>query len=82
MKHKFQNPTIKQIVRHLIEMDRTEFQTVEEFMGDALCPENYERFVDLAFRKSVLSGAPVHAGPKFREDILDDVACKGWRCEA
>ena len=77
VKHKFQNPTIKRIVRHLIEMDKSEFQTVKEFMEDigvVMEPTSYARFVDLAMRESARQDVPVREGPKFRADVLDKVA--------
>lgn len=93
MKHKFQNPIIKQIVRHLVAMDKTEFQTVQEFMEDlgvVLEPTSHARFVDEAMRLSAKAATPMRAGPKFRADVLDKVAreglhnfddCEGCTCD-
>lgn len=85
MKHKFQNPLIKQIVRHLIEMDRTEFQTVQEFMEDlgvVLEPVIEGNFAREAMKESARREAPVRTAqsakwgeaPAFRADVLDKVA--------
>lgn len=85
MKHRFQNPIIKQIVRHLVEMDRSEFQSVDDFMEDlgvVLDQESHERLLDEAMRLSAKTAAPVRAGPKFRADILDKVARGALHCDA